>query len=261
MIDSDSPVPAYKQIAQYIKTKIEEGIYKEGTKIPTEVELMKLFGVSRVTVRLAIKEILKNDLVERKQGKGTFVKKNIFYHQLSGIKSLYETLLEGGVTPETELLYFNKEIVEPEVAKALQIKPSDHVLKIHRLYHIDQEPAALSQISLHNDYAFITYDEAKQHTILQLIEEKGKIKVRKAFFEFFAENASAEVANALQIDVNDAVLGAERIHYNQDKEPIEHTYLWFKPDLYRLTLSLEGNSSLSLSKQNPIRLKNKNNPN
>lgn len=72
-LKDSSPVPLYKQIVEDIKSNIVLGNYHKGEKIPSEFELSSMFSVSRVTVRRAIEELVKEGYLESRQGKGTFV--------------------------------------------------------------------------------------------------------------------------------------------------------------------------------------------
>lgn len=69
-----SYAPKYVQIQNYILQKIESGEYTAGDKIPSEIELARQFDVSRLTVNTAVKELANSGIVERVQGKGTFVR-------------------------------------------------------------------------------------------------------------------------------------------------------------------------------------------
>ena len=73
MVEANSVIPLYKQIVRALSDSIANGTYRPGDKLPTEAELIEQFGVSRITVRSAIKEMEDAGLVERARGKGTFV--------------------------------------------------------------------------------------------------------------------------------------------------------------------------------------------
>ena len=73
MVEANSVVPLYKQIVRALSDSIANGTYRPRDKLPTEAELIEQFGVSRITVRSAIKEMEDAGLVERARGKGTFV--------------------------------------------------------------------------------------------------------------------------------------------------------------------------------------------
>ena len=73
MLNSSAAVPLYVQLKEKIEQKISDGEYKPGEKLQTEGEMAKSFGVSIITVRKAVSELVEKGLVEKKQGKGTFV--------------------------------------------------------------------------------------------------------------------------------------------------------------------------------------------
>lgn len=247
MLKRSSSEPMYQQISNFLRKKIKEGIYKEGTKIPTETELMEKFNVSRTTVRLALKEIIDDGLIIRKPGKGTFVKSGKVYHNLKGFKGLYETLLDAGLNPETKLLNFYSSYPNEDVKIALKLESDSPVLKVLRLYHIKQEPIALAEISIHPDYMhLLTKEDAELYPVYETIAKRGKFRIQQANFEIFADNANSIIAKALNIEENEAVLGAERILFSTDGNPVEHTYLWFKANSYRFTLSLQEEPELQL---------------
>ncbi len=247
MIQRISSKAMYLQISDFLQKQIEEGVYKEGTKIPTETELMEQFQVSRTTVRLALKDIMKDGLLETQPGKGTFVSKGRIYHHLKGCKGLYETLLEAGITAETKLIGFQVVQANENVANALKVSKDTNVLRVLRLYHVEQKPISLAEIYIHPDFShLITEEDAELYPVYKSIADRGGYKVKQAHFEIFAKNASDSLADTLKIKSQDAVLGAERILYSDENLPVEHTYLWFRADAYRFTLALEGETKLQL---------------
>ncbi|MGR9047599.1 GntR family transcriptional regulator [Halobacillus faecis] len=247
MFDRKSPKPMFEQISDFLKNNIANGIYEKGAKIPTEAELMERFNVSRTTVRLAIKEIQKKDLVEIKRGKGTFVKNGTIYHSLEDFKGLYESLLETGKEPQTKLLGYGMVNADLNICEYLNIDKGSEVLQALKLYHIDEEPLALAQISMHPDLShLISEKEAEESLVYKLLSEKSGFKIKQAHFEIFATNASKETADKLGINENDPLLGAERILYSDSDSPIEHSLLLFRYDKYRFTMDLKGKTKLVL---------------
>lgn len=248
MLGRDSFVPLYRQISDHLKKQMTDGTYSIGMKLPTEVELMEQFDVSRTTVRLAMDEMIEDGLVIKKPGKGTFVKKNKIYHNLEGFKSLYEALLEADIIPETEILHFALEVPSKKLKRTFQLSEDKPLLKIIRLYHIDNEPIAYTHIHVHPRLSeMISKKEAVENPIYKLIEKYDQIEIKHANFEIFASNASEEVSDVLCIQENDAVLGAERVFYNDAGEPLEHTILLFRSDAYRFTLALQEGTKLEIT--------------
>ena len=74
MLDQNSAVPLYEQLKGAISADIISGVYKPGTRLPSEAELEAEYGVSRITVRRAVKELVAEGFIVKKQGKGTFVR-------------------------------------------------------------------------------------------------------------------------------------------------------------------------------------------
>ncbi len=239
MIQRDQITPMYQQIANYLTQQIMEGIYKEQDRIPTEVDLMKKFDVSRTTVRLAIEQLIKKGLVEKKSGKGTFVTRSKYYHPLKEFKSLYDTLLESNIVAQTELVDFKTKYAGGKILQLLELSSCDKILEVSRLYHVDEQPIVYAQVSVHPRYSgAISLDEAKLHPIYQILENKFNFQVKQAHMEIFAEKAGPVVSKHLNIEKNDTVLGMERVLYTEHHEPIEHTIAYFHADAYRFTISL-----------------------
>lgn len=106
-IDRQIAVPMYQQIAADIKNKIQIGEYKENSKIPTEFELEKIYGVSRITIRKALELLVDDDILVRKQRMGTFVMPNKISWNLNSNFSFSKVNEQAGHSVRTELLEQN----------------------------------------------------------------------------------------------------------------------------------------------------------
>lgn len=250
-------VPMYQQISSILERQISEGVYKEGEKIPTEIQLMEQFGVSRTTVRLAIKEITKSNLVKKIPGKGTFVNK--VFHNLEEFKVLYEALIDIGIIPERELLEFEKVHATPEMKRSLGFKENAKVLRIIRLLHVNKKPIAMVDITLHPELIdAIQKDEARKHPVYQFLSDKKGLRFKQSDLEIFAEGASKEVAEVLQINENDSVIGTKRVLYTDNAEPVEHVILRFRSDALRFRITLQGEIKLQVTEEGRLSLTLKN---
>ncbi|MFY0545903.1 GntR family transcriptional regulator [Brevibacillus sp. H7] len=247
MLDRKSFIPMYQQISETIQKQIQEGVYTEGAKIPTEQELMELFNVSRTTVRLAIQDMTEKGLIEKKQGKGTFVRNTTIYHPTQGFKGVYETLVAAGMSHETKLIGYKIEEANESTREVFQLQKGEKVKTILRLCFVDGKPAVLAQINLNPSVMdFVTIEEAEQNPIHLILENKLNVPIRQVHLEIFAECASAEIAQALSIQENSAVLGAERVLYTKDGTPVEHTMLWFTAEGHRFSFDVFNDNNLQL---------------
>ena len=246
MNELTNAVPMYQQISSLLERQISEGVYKEGEKIPTEIQLMEQFAVSRTTVRLAIKEITERNLVKKIPGKGTFVNK--VSHKLEEFIVLYEALNDVGIVPERELLEYEKVRATAEMKQALGIKEISKVLKVVRLLHVNKKPIAMIEIIIYPKFIdLITEDEARNHPVYQFLSEKKELRFKQSDLEIFAENASKAVAEVLQINENDAVINTKRVLYTDNGDPVEHVSLRLRSDAYRFRATNQGEIKLQLT--------------
>lgn len=88
--------PAYQQIKQYILDNIHSGEWRTGQVIPTEMRLTEMFGVSRMTVNRALKELSEERVLERRQGSGTFVAQQQFHHTFVEVRNIADDIRQAG---------------------------------------------------------------------------------------------------------------------------------------------------------------------
>ena len=120
--------PAYRNLYQIIKNDIEKGVYSAGNFIPTEPELEQLFGVSRTTVRKAMKLLADEQLVEIKQGRGTMVLDSKTPQSFNGVTSVTESLRKRGYQVATKSRYIDAILPPEEIAGQLGLAPGEHAV-------------------------------------------------------------------------------------------------------------------------------------
>ena len=104
-LDNNTATPLYLQLKNKLQEDIENGRLAPGSKIPTEFELGEQYGVSRVTVRKALKELSDQGYLERKSGKGTFVAEKKLQRSLSsGVLAFSEMCRSMGLTPGAQTI-------------------------------------------------------------------------------------------------------------------------------------------------------------
>ncbi len=103
-LDRNSTTSLFAQVEANIRSSIEEGIYKPGEKLPTEIELIKTYDVSRITIRRAIENLTQDGILEKKQGKGTFVKEKKISRKISHTISFSEACAQSGLTPTSVII-------------------------------------------------------------------------------------------------------------------------------------------------------------
>ena len=135
-----SAFPAYHRVAVALRGDIDRGRWRTGEQMPTELELVKQFEVSRNTVRQALNELLAMNLVTRRQGRGTFVAEHGLSHVIGELKSLTEVLRERGFEPGTEAVTV---AIDPDPPiDAVEHLQSSVIWRINRLRTADGRPFA-----------------------------------------------------------------------------------------------------------------------
>jgi DNA-binding GntR family transcriptional regulator len=147
-ITRESPVPVYYQIALHLRSRIVTQEWKSGDRIPAEESLAEDYGVSRVTMRQALAELVKDGLLARHQGRGTYVKQvpQPVVHNFSLPILFAGQLRQLGYTLSHRILeraVFSEPL--PEVAAHLQIGPGQAVAFLKRLLTINEQPAAINR--------------------------------------------------------------------------------------------------------------------
>ncbi|WP_085830659.1 GntR family transcriptional regulator [Collinsella vaginalis] len=157
-MNANSAIPLYKQIVRYLDTQIKAGIYGPGDKLPTENELMEKFGVSRITVRSAVKELEDAGIVVRVRAKGTFVSSDRDMYAADDRESFSCSCRMAGKEPSTRLL--SLEWVYPNLRdrKFFHIEEDESILKSRRLRFVDGEPTMLETNSYGASLAFLEHE-------------------------------------------------------------------------------------------------------
>ena len=153
-LDRNGSIPLVYQLGEAIRDKIVRGEYGLGQPIPTENQLEKLYGVSRITVRLALAKLVNEGYIRRQQGKGTYVnprglvtkgKPKPLSRDMFGVKSTTQIIQSAGMKVRTEVLHFVRELPSKDVAEKLGIKEKEPVLHFERVRYANDRPLVLEK--------------------------------------------------------------------------------------------------------------------
>ena len=139
-------MPLYLQIYEHLLQKIEEGIWPEESMIPTEAELCKEYSVSSITVREAIKLLVKEGKLSRTAGKGTFITPQKLVHKLNRFFSFTRWANQHGLRPASRVLRVETMDCDSHIAGHLSISEKDPVIRVERLRLGDDQPLMLEVI-------------------------------------------------------------------------------------------------------------------
>ncbi len=218
--DSVAPAfsPLYQQIKGLILRSLQAGEWKPGDLIPSEVELAARFKVSQGTVRKAIDELATDNLLVRRQGKGTFVATHAEQHiQFRFLRLLPDqgTLDEQGPA-ERRIIDCRRLRAPAEVARPLGLRSGDPVLLVRRVLAFGGTPAILEEIWLPGGpFKGLTVDALASDTgpMYALFESQFGVRMVRAVEKLKAVAADADTAERLNIAEGHPLLSVERLSY------------------------------------------------
>ena len=169
--------PLYYQIRENIRSMICSNAYPPNSMIPTEAELCNTYGVSRITVRRAILDLVKEGLLTRGKGKGTFVSESYGLTTMNGVQGFSQELLGLNMRPSARLISCKVSTADPAMRTALSLQEGDQVATISRLRLVDGEPCMVEV--MHFPYKFVPGIESEDlsQSIYNLLKEKYQLEV------------------------------------------------------------------------------------
>ena len=168
MIDKSSPIPVYYQLKEDILKKIREGVWKVGQCIDSERELSENYGVSRMTIRQALGELVQEGILVREKGKGTFVCEPKVKQK--DMMSFSEIINRTGRTLETKVIEFNKIPTPEDLTDTFSF---EEVYKINRNRIVDGECIANEVVYIPSDYCGFINEEKLKGSLYKILEEFG----------------------------------------------------------------------------------------
>jgi GntR family transcriptional regulator len=232
-VDRDSPVPLYYQLRAALLNLIKEGRIKEGEPIPTERELGDKFQVSRITVRRAIDELVREGYLTTHQGKGTFAARPKIQRHMTHMKSFSEEMAEEGHRPGSQLLSLRHEKAAGFVASALHVSDDEWVWVVERLRLADGEPICLSwaYLNLPPPVTLTPFELEQQVSLWSILEKKG-ITLTRSEETIQAVSAGEREADLLHVAPGAPLLLVEGVVYSDQDVPIEYHKILNRGDRY-----------------------------
>lgn len=234
MLETTSDKPLYLQLVDELETTIREEM-SVNDKLQSERELTDKYGVSRITVRLALQELESRGLVYKQQGKGTFVSAiSDSVVDLSMAYSFTEQMKKMGKTPSTTIISFTQSVPPRSLREQMGLGEGEDVYILERLRSADQVPMMLeiSYIPV-SHFPKLTQELLEKKPLYDVFAMDYKQPIRLAEEEFYASLALDYDAKWLEIPENSPVLQLQRKSYNAKNKLIEYTVSVARADQFR----------------------------
>ncbi len=215
--------PLYQQIKVLIMQSLQTGEWKPGELIPSEVELAYRYKVSQGTVRKAIDELSAENLVVRRQGKGTFV---ATHHEARVQFRFLRLMPDAGEAhqPENQIVEVRRMRGPAEVARVLDIKAGDSVVFIRRLQYFDAVPTIMEEIWLPGAiFKGLTAERLAEYKgpMYGLFETEFGTQMIRASEKLKAVSADELAVELLKVQAGTPLLSVERVAYTYGDRPVE----------------------------------------
>ncbi|RFB06264.1 GntR family transcriptional regulator [Parvularcula marina] len=237
---NSGPLPLYHQLENALAERLEAGEFGVDGALPTEQQIGEEYGVSRITVRRALGNLIAHGMIVRRQGVGTFVAspaENVRSVRLTG--SLDEFLAKAGkLTPK----FFSKEEVDPddEIRDSLALSETEKAIRFSLVTSLAGDPVIYLQTY------FPTYigeridvnDIAEGMPVIRLVERKLNQRAVRALQTIEPVTAEGDVAKYLCMEEGRPLLRIRRTYFRADGQPIETAILHQHPERYEYLVEL-----------------------
>lgn len=231
MIERESPIPLYYQLKELLSGRISSGEWQPGDMLPTEEQLQEQFGLSRTTVRQALKELELEGRIARYRGRGTIVAKPKISHSAEPHFSLTDVLLQQGVQPGWQVLSAEWMPAPEDVAKRLGLEAETPVYRLRRL-RLANEEAIGYHVAYAAPAAATAIDKNRLEQGGSLDYLRGDDSLTESYSNRIIEAipATHEVAELLDVDEGSPILLINRRVIGSTGTPLEILRAMYRGD-------------------------------
>lgn len=237
-VEPERGMPLYLQLKRLIKAQIQDGRLAPGDRVPSERELSDQFGMSRMTARQALIELVREGLLYREQGRGTFVAVRKVSQGLLTVTSFTEDMHSRGIVPSSVILSLTTEAPSLPDRERLRLDLGHQMVRVRRLRLGDGRPMALEEASLPQSLVEgIEEHDLSRGSLYEFLKSR-QIELQGAHQTLEAILADEEQAMLLAVPQGAPLLLLERLSYDQFERPAEFVRAVYRGDRYRFYVEL-----------------------
>jgi GntR family transcriptional regulator, N-acetylglucosamine utilization regulator len=234
IIDPQLRVPLYFQLKEELRKDILRGVFKEGDLIPSEREFAEKYHLSSTTIRRALNDLVHDDLLERKAGKGTFVRKQMVRRDLKKVLGFTANMMEMGLTPSTKVLEMEVVSANAFAREKMGLKRGAKVALIKRLRLANEIPMMLETRYIREDICpgILRYDLSS--SLWEVFEKRYGYQPHRHSQNLGLSYISGELAKLLGLEDGSVVFLIRGVTYIKDGRAIECEESLYRSDKYDL---------------------------
>jgi GntR family transcriptional regulator len=223
----------YLQVIDRLKRDIEAGIYDEGERLPSEFELSKQLGISRATLREALRLLEDENVVVRRHGVGTFVRTRAVFS--SGIEELFsvtEMIERGMKNPGTNFLSSDTRAVMEEDIQRFNAEKDDQMLVVERVRTADGQPVVYCLDQIPAKLMPVNQKTTEEESLFNLLEKESNRRVLYAVTHIEPVGYHDRISEILECPPESSLLVLKQMHYDQDDNPVLYSVNYFRADKF-----------------------------
>jgi GntR family transcriptional regulator len=236
-VSRNTPLPAYAQLKDILKAKIESGLY--GPTLPPEAELAKQYRVSKHTVRRALLELEREGVIIKRRGRVavTVKSENFFREYARELLSFTEEMQRKGLIPSSKVLRFEKTLPDSEIRKMLSLEEGEEVVILERVRYGNGEPfnIGISFLPCRIVPGIFSFDFSRE-SLHRILRTHYGIELFMADESFEPAMPTPMEAQLLHIPQSVPILLMKGVIYSTEGIPVEYFHLKFRGDKARFSV-------------------------
>jgi GntR family transcriptional regulator len=238
-LDKGSFTPMYFQIQTQLLKMIQSGQLRAGDSLPSEEELSRIYGVSRMTSRQALQALKSQGLVSRRKGQGSFVSQPRVEKDITHLCGFTAEMQALGLKASSRVLEAGTFPASAEVASQLGIAVNAPIYRMLRLRLADELPVALEEIRLPQErFPGVEKLDFSRLSLYQTLRKQYGIRVSRADEILEARSATSREARLLEVQARASLLVIRRTLWSSDGLPVETAHSIYRGDRYRAVLQV-----------------------
>ncbi len=234
-------LPHYRQIELALRDRL--AAMRPGDRLPSDEELCREFGVSRMTARNAMQRLADDGLVRRVPGRGTFAVSPPAHRYADRLMAFSNEMRRHGRSPSSRVLAREIRPATPAQARSLDLEPTEPIVLLRRLRLADDQPIAVeTAVLVHGTAATVMAADLEHGSLHEALGRAG-LSLRSGQATITAEAPTPEDVQLLAIEAEAPLLVERRVIFDPHGRPIEATKSRYPGDRYALSVRFDVTAS------------------
>lgn len=231
------------QTVSAIQDAIKQGKFPPGSQLPPEMDLLQMMGISRTTLREALRILEEQRLIRKRRGLGTFVMERAIIKDLSQNFGITEMISQAGYTPGSRDFNIHLEKSSKNIAEQLGIPVDSILVVVDRVRTANETPVVWTQDIMPQEYLggwMPRIEELSQYSIYECLESYANIRIVSGVASFSAVQASREMVEKLKIERNVLLLLINQVDHDQNQRPVLYSVEYHLTDKFNFIIHRKG---------------------